>query len=137
MAKIVLGNAYAAVASNNLSGYIESVEISEEVDLQEATVMGDAAKRRLAGLKDWTLTLNFRQDVAGSAIDSILHPLFGTEVTVEIRAVNTTVGSDNPKFTGSGILSSYQPVGGSVGQTHNGKAVINCSNGAALTRATS
>lgn len=137
MAKQVLNDAYVSIAANDLSAYAESVELEESVDLQEATVMGNTARARVAGLKDWSVTVNFRQDFADNLLDEILAPLFGTAVAIEIRPDTDAVGPANPKYTGTGILESYAPISGSVGQTLNTKVVIRCSNGTALARATS
>lgn len=134
MANMVLTNAYVMINSVNLSSYVKTVTLNYKSEMQDDTAMGDTARSRIGSLKDWTLTVEFFQDYAASAVDATLFSIVGSVVPIEVRAANTTVSATNPKYTGNAILETYQPVGGSVGD--NLMAPISMSGVLSLTRAT-
>lgn len=116
MAKKVLLQSYIALNGTDLSTYCSKIELSVEVEDQDATTFGSGGwSEVLGGLRSYELGLTFKQDVAASAIDSILWGLFGTVVTFETRLDQAVVGTSNPKFTGSVLVKEYTPISGSVG----------------------
>ncbi len=116
MAKSVLLNSYIALNATDLSSYCSKIELSADVDEQDATTFGSGGwSETLAGIKSFELGLTFKQDVAAAALDSILWPLFGTVVTFETRLSNAAVGTSNPKYTGSVLVKELAPINGSVG----------------------
>jgi len=61
MARIVLNDAKVTINSVNLSDHIASVTISTSFDVVETTAFGSAAaKTRVAGLVDNSVTLEFK-----------------------------------------------------------------------------
>lgn len=124
MANVVLTNAFVSLNSVNLSAFVRSVTLSYSAELQDDTAMGDTARSRIGGLKDWSIQIEFFQDYAASAPDVTLFSLVGTTFAVEIRHSAASVGATNPKYTGTGILESYQPVGGAVGENLMAPVVI-------------
>lgn len=135
MANMVLRDAYVSLNSVNLSDHVRQVTLSYSAELQDDTAMGDTARSRIGGLKDWSLQIEFFGDYAAANVDATLFPLVGSTFAVEVRPTSSAVGATNPKFTGTGILESYQPVGGTVGE--NLMAPVSISGVGALTRATS
>lgn len=116
MAKQVLLQSFISLNATDLSSYCSKIELKAEVDVQEATTFGSGGwAENLAGIKSFELALTFKQDVAASAIDSILWPLFGTVVAFETRLSNAAVGTSNPKYTGSVVIAEHAPIAGSVG----------------------
>lgn len=116
MAKMVLTDAFVSIAGNDVSDHVKSVSINYAADMQDSTAMGDGTHKRLGGLKDWSMDIEFHQDFAASNIDSILFPLVGSNAAMIVRPVKSTVvGTGNPNYTGTGIMESYKPLGGSVG----------------------
>lgn len=115
MAVFVLTNARVEVNSVDLSTYVRQVTLNTEVDAQETTAMGATYRARLGGLKDWSADVEFNQDFALAAVDATLWPLIGVATTVKIRPTASTIGPTNPEYSGSGILESYPPLDGSVG----------------------
>ena len=59
---------------------------------------------------------DFFQDFAASEVDATLFGLVGTAVAVAVRPLNTTIAATNPEYQGSGILTSYPPMSGAVGE---------------------
>ena len=135
MANMVLRDAYVSLNSVNLSSLVRQVTLSYSAELQDDTAMGDTARSRIGGLKDWSLQIEFFQDYASNLVDQTLFSLVGSTFAVEVRPTSSAASATNPKFTGTGILESYQPVGGTVGE--NLMAPVSISGVGALTRGTS
>jgi len=114
---MVLKNAYVSVNSVDLSDHVTSVTINYSAEILEKTAMGASSKQRIAGLKDFSVDLEFNQDFAAGEVDATLFPLVGAAAfPIEIRPDAGVVGTANPKYTGNGLLESYSPLDGSVGE---------------------
>lgn len=140
MATDIFENGYLSIASNNVSSSCQSIELMYEVETQDDTTMGDTTRSSKGGLKNWNVKATMVQDFANAALDSILYPLVGTVVAIEVRPDAGSVSTSNPKFTGNALLKSYRPIGGSVGDLHTCEIELIPSKGsgnANLTRATS
>jgi hypothetical protein len=136
MAKMVLKASYIALNSSDLSTYCSKIELTAEVEEKDVTTFGSGGwKEVLGGIASGNLALSFKNDVAASALDSIVWPLFGTVVTFEVRAVNTSASTSNPKYTGSVLIKSWAPITGGVGDV-NEQSVTYPTTGV-VTRATS
>jgi hypothetical protein len=136
MAKMVLTASYLSIASNVLSSYATKIELSVEVEEKDVTTYGSAGwKEVLGGIKSGTLALEFKQDVAAAALDSIMWPLLGTVVAFEVRLDQAAVGTSNPKYTGSILIKEWNPIQGSVGD--DATVGVSFPTSAAVTRATS
>lgn len=115
MAKQAVLAQYIALNSTDLTAYVRNGTLNIEVNAVESTTMGSNGwTENVAGLRSATLEFEVADDVAASAIDSILWPLLGTIVTFETRLNSTTVSTSNPKYTGS-VLVNGHALGGSVG----------------------
>lgn len=136
MAAQVLTAARLEINGVNLSSWVRSVELTIERDAPEQTTMGDTTKRVIAGLLNWSVSATFAQDFAASAVDSTLWSAFsaGTPVTVKVRPTQAAISATNPEYTGSAIVTSYNPVAGGVGDFH--ETQIEMQAAGALTRAT-
>ncbi len=118
MAKFVLTAGYAALNGTDLSAYCSNIQLQIEAESKDTTTFGSSGwHEELSGIKSASLALTFKQDVAASAIDSIMWPLFGTVVTFEVRATQSAVGTSNPKYSGSVNIRQWNPISGSVGDT--------------------
>ena len=115
MAHFVFTDARVEINSVVLSDHVESVSLEYKAELQDDTNMGDTTRQRLGGLKDWTTSINFRQDFAASEVDATLFPLVGVATVIKIRTTSAAIGATNPEYVGTGILESYRPVGDTVG----------------------
>lgn len=116
MAKLVLTNPQITVAGTDLSGWVTSVTLDTKYDIVETTAFGDTAKKRVAGLADNSISLEFQQDFASSAVESTIYPLLGTAASIVIKPVNTTVSTTNPSYTVSAVVAEWQPLKGGIGQ---------------------
>ena len=136
MAVMVLKNAYVLINSVDLSNHVTSVTINYSAEILEKTAMSANSKQRIAGLKDFSIDLELNQDFAGGSVDATLFPLVGAAAfPIEIRPDAGSVGATNPKYTGNGLLESYSPIDGSVGEMATTSITIQGDGD--LTRATS
>jgi hypothetical protein len=116
MAKLVLTNPSITIGSTDLSSYITSVTLDTKYDIVETTSFGSTAKTRVAGLADNSVTLDFLQDFAASAVEATIYPLLGTSTSIVIKPVATTTTTTNPQYTVSAIVSEWSPLKGGIGQ---------------------
>lgn len=117
MAFIVLKNAYVMINNVDLSDHVKSVKINYSADSLDNTAMGATTKSRQAGLKDWSVEVEFYQDYASAKVDATLYPLVGAAAfAIHVKPENATIAATNPDYTGNVILPEYTPVSGSVGE---------------------
>lgn len=136
MASLALTNAYVLINSKDLSAFVRSVTINYAAEMLDETAMGDTTRKNLGGLKTWSIDIEFKQDFGTTpAPDIDLFSLVGTTFTVAVKPVNTTASATNPRYTGTGILESYNPIGNGVGEL--ALAPITIQSAGTLTRATS
>jgi hypothetical protein len=115
LAKFVATDYKVTINGGTVSSSLASVELPIEVDEQETTAFGSAWRTRIAGLKSGSITLEFHQDFAAGALDSILYPLLGTNATVVVVPTSGTVTASNPSYSGTFLVTSYTPYASTVG----------------------
>ena len=117
MATFVLYDAYLSVAGVDLSDHVRSVTVDAGQNMADDTAMGDAFVSNTAGLATWSVSVELLQDYASSKVDATLEPLLGIGNTAAlvVKPTSGSVSSTNPSYSGTGILESYNPIGGSVG----------------------
>ena len=137
MATFVLYDAYLSVAGTDLSDHVKSVTVDAGQNMTDDTAMGDAFVSNAAGLATWSVSVEFLQDYASGKVDATLEPLLGigTTAALVVRPASGSVSATNPSYSGTGILESYNPIGGSVGDQSMASATFQSAS--ALTRATS
>lgn len=116
MAQLILDDCYFEVNSVDLSDHVKSVTVNYSGEMQDDTVMGDDTRSNAAGLKNWSMDVQFVQDFAAGEVDATLFSLVGAAAfTVEVRPTSGGRSATNPGFNGNAVLESYQPVAGAVG----------------------
>jgi hypothetical protein len=135
MARLVLTNASVVFGSTDLSTYISSITLNSTFDIVETTAFGNTAKTRVAGLADNSVTFEFHQDYATSAVEQTIYPLLGTAVSVVAKPVAGTTTAVNPQYTFSTLVSEWTPLNGSVGELATASVTWPISG--AITKATS
>jgi hypothetical protein len=117
MPRIVLTNAFISVGGVDLSDLVASVTLSETFDVVETTAFSStAAKTRVAGLEDNSITLEFHQDYATGEVEQTIYPLLGTAAAVIVKPNGSSTSAFNPSYTCSAIISEWTPINGSVGE---------------------
>jgi len=115
LAKFAATDYSITIDSEDLSASLASCTLDISVDDLETTSFGNDSRTRIGGLRDATLQLDFHQDFAASALDSVIEPLIGTVVTVVILPTSSAVGAANPSYSFSALVSGYSPFSSSVG----------------------
>ena len=119
MAKFVGKNLRVKIGSTELTTNIASVEVTETVDEIETTAFGQAARSRIAGLKDASVTISLHQDYDAGSVNATLTTLFGGTSTVRILAGTSTsqsvAGSASPLYEIPILVAQNTPVSGQVG----------------------
>jgi hypothetical protein len=119
MAKFIGKNLRVKVGNTELTDHIASVEVTETVDEIEVTALGSAARQRIAGLKDASVTISFHQDYDSSSVNATLGGVFGGTANVVVLAGTSptqgTASATAPLFTIPVLCSQQTPVNGQVG----------------------
>ena len=117
MARIVLTNAYVVFGTTDLSDLVASVTLNSTFDVVETTAFSStAAKTRVAGLADNSISLEFHQDYATSEVEQTIYPLLGTAAAVIVKPNGSTTSAFNPSYTCSAVISEWTPLNGTVGE---------------------
>lgn len=117
MAKVVLRNVSLTVNAVDLSNRASSVTINMESDDVDLTSFGSVMKEHAIGLGDGSIDVDFFQDFAAASVDATLYPIYIAKlpVPVVIKPDAAAVSPTNPSYTMQGLLMSYTPLDGSVG----------------------
>ena len=116
MARIVLTDAKVTINSVNLSDHIASVSLSTTNDVVETSAFNStAAKTRVAGLQDNSVTLEFHQDFATSNVEATIYQLLGNTTTIVVSPTST-VSATSPSYSFTALVSEWTPLNGGVGE---------------------
>jgi len=121
MARLVLTNVEVTIGAVDLSNHIASVTLGSTYDVLETTAFAGgnvpaAAKTRIAGLVDNSVTFEFHQDFAASSVEATIYPLLGTVVAVTVKPVDAAIAADNPEYQFNALVSEWTPLNGAVGE---------------------
>lgn len=118
MARIVLIDAKITIGGVNLSDHITSVALATSDDVVDTSAFGTGAARlRVAGLADNSVTIEFQQDFAAASVEATIYPMLGSTQTVVVTPTSATGGTaTNPSYTFSALVTEWQPLSGSVGE---------------------
>jgi len=112
VARIVLTNVAVTFGTTDISSYVTSVTLGSTYDVVETTAFGNTARTRVAGLADNSVALEFNQDYAASALESVIYPTLGTAVSITVRPV----AGVSPAYSFSALVSEWTPLNGAVGE---------------------
>lgn len=135
MPRIVLTNASVTFASTDISSYVSSITLSTSLDIIDTTSFGNSSRTRVAGLADNQVTIEFFQDFASGALESIVYPTIGTSVAMVVKPVAGTTTATNPQYGFNALVSEWQPLSGAVGELSTASTTWPISG--AITKATS
>lgn len=112
----VITNAAVKVNSVDLSSHITKVTLSTTVAEVTTTTFGNTAVRRVGGLRDNSVALDFNQDFAAASVEATLYPLLGSTALVEVWPDGTSTGSANPKYSFNVLVTEWMPLDAQVGE---------------------
>jgi len=106
----------------DVSEWVTGVTLSTTHDIFETTQVNDTAKKRVPGLADNTVAVEFNQDF-GSGITDLeyvmnqpgANSLIGTIGRMLIRPNNAATSAGNPQYYFEVVFSEWQPLSGRVG----------------------
>jgi hypothetical protein len=116
MSELVFLTPTVSLAAQNLTDNLKSATLTYDADAKEFTASGDGTREYLPGLKQWSVSLEFNQDYAANDVDEELFPIVGTEVAFALKPTSAAISATNPEYQGQVIVTSYQPLGGSIGE---------------------
>ena len=123
MAVFVLQNAWTKINGVDLSDHMSEVTVHMSAADVDVTAMGAGGHQHLLGIRDDSFEFTAFSDFAAGKIDATLWPLFagGSIFLVEVAANGSAISATNPKFSGSCILTQYEPIAGGVGDASTTK----------------
>lgn len=130
---MIYRDAFLSLGGTNLSAFLEGVDPSFGIEVQDDTTMGDTARTNEPGLETWTISARFKNPFTDNGPDETIWGLKGTVFAVIFKPNGSATSPSNPSYTGNGTWSSWAPVSGSVGDEAVGTLEIVAAG--ALTRA--
>ena len=115
MAKFFAQDYKITIGTAIVSSSIAAVTLDISADEIEVTAFGDSYRKRIGGLRDASVSLDFHQDFGAGAVDALLFPLMGTTVDIKIAPTSGTVTATNPEYRFSALVTQYQPFAGAIG----------------------
>ena len=136
MAKVILTDAFIEIDGVELSDHANEVSITSEKDEHDVTGFGASSKEIALGLGDGTIAITLFQDFATGSVDDTLYDIHqtGEAVEVVVRPTSAAAGASNPEYRMSGVLPSYTPLSGSVGEPSTIEASFRNASQAGITR---
>jgi len=113
---IVITNANVSIGGVDLSSHITKVTLSTTRAEVETTTFGNTAVRRVAGLADSSVAIDFNQDFAAASVEATLYPLIGSTAAVIVKPNGTATGTANPSYTFSALVTEWMPLDAQVGE---------------------
>lgn len=119
MAKFIGKNTRVRVGTADLTASVASVTLNQVVDEIETTALGQAARSRIAGLQDASVTIDFHQDYAAGAVSETLGSVFGNTAEIKILAgtalAQGTASATAPLYSVTVLCSQQDLVNSQVG----------------------
>ncbi len=113
---IVITNANISIGGVDLSSHVTKVTLSTSRAEIETTTFGNTAVRRVAGLADSSVAIDFNQDFAAASVEATLYPLIGSTAAVIVKPNGTATGTANPSYTFSALVTEWMPLDAQVGE---------------------
>jgi hypothetical protein len=99
-----------------LSYHVASISLATQYDIVETTQFGDTSKRRVAGLADNSITLEFHQDFQAGSVESVIYPLLGTATNCIVKPIDAARSASNPQYSFSVLINEWTPLNGAAGE---------------------
>lgn len=117
----------------DLSDFVQSVTLNWNANELDVTAMGDTGIRRIKGLEDNSISVDFLNDNASAAVLQTLCDNFGENVTVTVKNTSAATSASNPLFTMTCLINGITPVNGAVGDVSTQSVTWNVSGAIAKT----
>jgi len=118
MAKFVVQDPVVVFAGGTISANVAQATIALEADDVEVTSFGSTGgwRERIGGLKAGTFSMELHQDFGAGSIDSTFFTNLGGTVAVSVVPGGTAaIGTANPSYSFSVLVTEYSPMDSAVG----------------------
>jgi Flp pilus assembly protein TadG len=115
MAVFLNNGVVLTVNSVDLSDHVQSLTINRVFTELDVTAMGDDGIRRVKGLEDSSITIDFLNDTAAGETLATLQAAYGTNVTVTAKQTDAVVSATNPLYTMTCLVNNLTDINGAVG----------------------
>jgi hypothetical protein len=136
MAKEVLTGAFISVGGVDLSSLVKSVTVTQTAEEKETTAFGQAAMARVAGLRDYEISIDWYGDYAAASVYATMQPLIGTATTCIVKKDSGTTAATNPSFSGSFLVTEFPFIEAEHGEVHEFSTTWPYAGGSVVTPAT-
>jgi hypothetical protein len=113
---IVITNANISIGGVDLSSHVTKVTLSTTRAEIETTTFGNTAVRRVAGLADSSVAIDFNQDFAAATVEATLYPLIGSTAAIVVKPNGTATGTANPAYSFSALITEWMPIDAQIGE---------------------
>ena len=113
---IVVTNANVTIGGVDLSSHITKVTLSSSRAEIETTTFGNTARRRVAGLAENSVAIDFNQDFAAATVEATLYPLLGSTAAVVVKPNGTATSAANPSYSFNALVTEWMPLDAQVGE---------------------
>jgi hypothetical protein len=102
-------------ATTDWSDWITSVGLPITAAELDTTAFGDTWTTAIGGLKSFSMPVTFHQDFVDNGLDEVMFAAIGTVIPFTVAPTSSTVGTGNPEYQGSVLITSWDPVAATVG----------------------
>ncbi len=115
MAVFLNNGVVLTVNSVDLSDHVTAITINRTFEELTVTAMGDSGQKRVKGLEDSSVTIDFLNDTATSEVLQTLQAAYGTNVTVTAKQTSAATSATNPLYTMTCLVNNLTDINGAVG----------------------
>jgi hypothetical protein len=115
MAQVITA-ASITIGAVDLSSHIKKITLDTSRAELETTTFGNSAKRRVAGLADNKVSIDFNQDFSAAAVEASVYPLIGSTAAVIVKPGTAAVSATNPSYTFNVLVTDWTPLDAQVGE---------------------
>ena len=116
------------VNSVDLSDHVQSVTLNRNFTELDVTAMGDSGVKRVKGLEDSQIQIDFLNDTATASVLQTLQAAWGTNVTVVLlQSKGTAVSATNPLYTATCLINNTTDINGATGDLSTQSLIMNVS----------
>jgi|688.fasta_scaffold884528_1 predicted secreted protein len=123
-ANVLFATSPGNAATNDISAFITSLSLSTSYDVIDTTGISTtgAARTRVAGLADNSITIEFNNDYADNSLEELINGTTTTNGTVglvvamQVKPTSGATSASNPKYNFNVLVAEWQPLSGAVGE---------------------
>lgn len=116
---MLFSNGYFSWNAVALSAHVREVRLTgRKTTVPDHDTMGSAGEKYVVVLQAYDLEVVFRQDYGAAAVEQTIAAdhLAGTARAWEARPDAGAASATNPKYTGTGFITEYEPIHGAFGE---------------------